>query len=93
LKAFVVASEIARAERSVLPSFRQVFLTLFLSDQYKEDNRNLGIILRDLRIQFSDSQATVQRLEIEKERLARQLNEACDASDRHENEDQWLKNG
>jgi hypothetical protein len=69
------------------------FLTLFLSDQCKEENRNLGIILRDLQVQYSDSQAIVQRLEIEKERLARQLNEACDASDRHENEGQWLKNG
>ncbi|KAF8493994.1 hypothetical protein F5888DRAFT_1617457, partial [Russula emetica] len=60
-------------------------------NQYKEENRNIGIILRVLRIQFSDSQATVQRLEIEKKRLARQLNEACDASDPYENEDQWLK--
>jgi hypothetical protein len=62
-----------------------------LSGQYKEENRNLGIILRDLRIQFSDSQATVQCLKFEKERLAHQLNSACDASGRRENEDQWLK--
>jgi hypothetical protein len=49
--------------------------------------------LRDLQIQYSGSQATVQRLEIEKDRLARQLNEAWDASDRHQNEGQWLKDG
>ncbi len=43
--------------------------------------QNFGFILQDHRIQLSDKQATVRRLEIEKERPARQLNSACDASD------------
>src|SRR6267154_18105 len=81
LKAFVVVCRIARAEhRSVLPSFRQSIPHSLLSDQCKEVNRNLGNILRDLRIQFSDSRATVQRLEFKRQRLDGQLTEGCDAS-------------
>lgn len=75
----------SRAQVSFTVVSTSISYSRFLPDQYKEENRNLGIILRDLRIQFSDLQATVQRLGIENKHVAR-LNEVCDASDRHENE-------
>ena len=49
--------------------------------------------MQDLRSQFSDSQATVQRLESENKRLTRQLNKAREATDQHKNEAERLKNG
>jgi Meiotic cell cortex C-terminal pleckstrin homology len=69
------------------------FLTLFSSDKYKEENWNLEVTLQDLRSQFSDSQAAVQRLESENKRLTRQLNKAREATDQHKNEAERLKNG
>lgn len=76
----------------VFPLARQLFLT-FLSDKYKEENWNLEVTLQELRIQFSDSQSTVQRLESEHKRLTRQLNKAREATDQHKNETERLKNG
>jgi hypothetical protein len=67
--------------------------SLFSSDKYKEENWNLEVTLQDLRSQFSDSQATVQRLESENKRLTRQLNKAREATDQHKNEAERLKNG
>jgi len=64
-----------------------------LSDKYKEENWNLEVTLQELRIQFSDSQSTVQRLESEHKRLTRQLNKAREATDQHKNEAERLKNG
>jgi len=64
-----------------------------LSDKYKEENWNLEVTLQELRIQFSDSQSTVQRLEGEHKRLNRQLNKAREATDQHKNEAERLKNG
>jgi predicted nucleic acid-binding Zn-ribbon protein len=76
----------------VLPLFPQLFLTSF-SDKYKEENWNLEVNLQELRIQFSDSQSTVQRFESEHKRLTRQLNKAREATDQHKNEAERLKNG
>jgi hypothetical protein len=56
-----------------------------------EESEPWDYLARALRIQFSDSKATVQCLEFENEHLDRQLNEACDASYLHEG--QCLKNG
>ena len=66
---------------------------LYLSDKYKEENWNLEVTLQELRIQFSDSQSTVQRLEGEHKRLTRQFNKAREATDQHKNEAERLKNG
>lgn len=76
----------------VLPLFPQLFL-IFLLDKYKEENWNLEVTLQELRIQCSDSQSTVQRLESEHKRLTRQLNKAREATDQHKNEAERLKNG
>jgi hypothetical protein len=73
--------------------FRQLFLTHFSSDKYKEENWNLEVALQDLRSQFSDSQTTVQRLEGENKRITRQLNKSREAADQHKNEAERLKNG
>jgi predicted nucleic acid-binding Zn-ribbon protein len=73
--------------------FDSFFLTPFSSDKYKEENWNLEVTLQELRIQFSDSQSTVQRLEGEHKRLNRQLNKAREATDQHKNEAERLKNG
>ena len=64
-----------------------------MSDKYKEENWNLEVTLQELRIQFSDSQSNVQRLESEHKRLTRQLNKAREATDQHKNEAERLKNG
>ena len=77
----------------VLLLIKWPFLTLFSSDKYKEENWNLEVTLQDLRSQFSDSQAAVQRLESENKRLTRQLNKAREATDQHKNEAERLKNG
>jgi predicted nucleic acid-binding Zn-ribbon protein len=66
---------------------------LYLPDKYKEENWNLEVTLQELRIQFSDSQSTVQRLEGEHKRLTRQFNKAREATDQHKNEAERLKNG
>ncbi len=71
---------------------RDVF-SLLLPDKYKEENWNLEVTLQELRIQFADSQSTVQRLEGEHKRLTRQLNKAREATDQHKNETERLKNG
>ncbi|KAI0300157.1 hypothetical protein B0F90DRAFT_1630116 [Multifurca ochricompacta] len=62
------------------------------TDKYKEENWNLEVTLQELRIQFADSQSTVQRLESEHKRLTRQLNKAREATDQHKNEAERLKN-
>src|SRR6266850_1717752 len=59
----------------------------------KEEKWNLEVTLQELRIQCSDSQSTVQRLESEHKRLTRQLNKAREATDQHKNEAERLKNG
>jgi hypothetical protein len=64
-----------------------------LPDKYKEENWNLEVTLQELRLQFSDSQSTVQRLESEHKRLTRQLNKARETTDQHKNEAERLKNG
>ncbi|KAH9177580.1 hypothetical protein EDB89DRAFT_2218243 [Lactarius sanguifluus] len=63
------------------------------TDKYKEENWNLEVTLQELRIQFADSQSTVQRLESEHKRLTRQFNKAREATDQHKNEAERLKNG
>jgi predicted nucleic acid-binding Zn-ribbon protein len=77
----------------VLSSSRRRVLTLFSPDKYKEENWNLEVTLQELRIQFSDSQSTVQRLESEHKRLTRQFNKAREATDQHKNEAERLKSG
>ena len=64
-----------------------------MADKYKEENWYLEVTLQELRIQFSDSQSTVQRIESEHKRLTRQLNKAREATDQHKNEAERLKNG
>ncbi len=77
----------------MLLSSRRPVLTLFSPDKYKEENWNLEVTLQELRIQFADSQSTVQRLEGEHKRITRQLNKAREATDQHKNEAERLKNG
>ena len=72
---------------------RRRFLTLFSPDKYKEENWNLEVTLQELRIQFADSQSTVQRFESEHKRLTRQLNKAREATDQYKNEAERLKSG
>lgn len=77
----------------MLSSWRRGLLTHYLPDKYKEENWNLEVTLQELRIQFADSQSTVQRLEGEHKRLTRQFNKAREATDQHKNEAERLKNG
>ena len=77
----------------MLLSSRRRVLTLFSPDKYKEENWNLEVTLQELRLQFTDSQSTVQRLESEHKRLTRQFNKAREATDQHKNEAERLKTG
>ena len=77
----------------MLSSWRRRLLTHYSPDKYKEENWNLEVTLQELRIQFADSQSTVQRLEGEHKRLTRQFNKAREATDQHKNEAERLKNG
>ena len=55
-------------------------------DEFRSSNWNLEVSVRELQIQVTESQASIQRLESEHKRVTKSLTAARDTGDQHKNE-------